>query len=292
MSALAVVLRMGVDRQASSLGLNAAFRGTAGVVTLIFAAFHIDWGRFPELWRVAGWAGMLASVFFWFAGFASIKAVQLGPLSVSWTVLRCSMVLPAMASLLYWQEVPLAPVSRTLVLRLLGMGIIFASMVVLGLDRLGRERRNKSSIQVGRGSVKVWLWWLVAVFWGEGAWEISLRATRSFPDNETRLFFVTLVFIGAFVITLPVMGLAGAKMGRFEWGYGSLAGVCGMAASGSRVWALRDVDGMVVFPVTTVSVMLLVQLAGCLGWREKTSRMGWAGFLCAIAGVLFLTLKI
>ncbi len=291
MSALAVALRLGVAKGASPLGLNAVFRATAGVVMLVVMASTVDASRFAEVWVVAGRIGLTAGLFYWLAGFAVIKAVQLGHLGVSWTVLRCSMVLPTLASLLYWREVPLWPVSGTLILRLLGIVLTTSAVVALGFDRAGQVSRPGASGDRSRTG-RAWLLWMAAAFLGQGAWEISIRATRSFPDDQTRMLFVTLVFAFASLFTLPLMGIFKARVGRTELRYGLLAGVLGLLASALRVWAIRDVDGIIVFPTTTITVILLVQLASRTIWRERVGRLGLGGFALAFAGILLLTLRL
>ncbi len=287
---LAVVTRIGTRSGAGPLGMNAVFRGTAGVIMLVVAISTTDSSSIEQVWRLTGWSGLIAAMFFFWAGFAAIKAVQLGHLSISWTVLRCSMILPTLASLFYWHEVPLCPASRTLIMRLGGIAVVTLAVVLLGLDH-ARNKRALASGGSAKGGSKAWVLWLMAAFLGQGGWEIMLRSTRTLPDDQSRFFFVTIVFMGAFLITLPVMVAVKAKLGRKELFYGSMLGVCGLLASGSRVWALRDIDGIIVFPVTTVSVMILVQIAGAAIWREKVGKWGLVGFAAAVIGVLALTIR-
>lgn len=100
-----------------------------------------------------------------------------------------------------------------------------------------------------------------------------------------------MVFVGAFLISVPVMVAAKARLGRKELLYGVLAGVCGLVASGSRVWAVQELDGIIVFPVTTVSVMILAQIIGTTAWGERVGKWGFVGVGLAIAGVLALSIR-
>ncbi len=290
MTMLAVLLRMGTRSGAGALGMNTVFRGTSAVVMLMVASFTMDLSRLRQVWDLVGFSGVISAMFFFWAGFAAIKAVQHGHLGISWTILRCSMVLPTLASLFYWHEVPLCPASRTLIMRLGGIAVVTLAVVLLGLDH-ARNKRALASGGSGKGGSKAWAFWLAAAFFGQGGWEIMLRSTRTLPDDQSRFFFVTMVFMGAFLITLPVMVAVKARLGRKELLYGALLGVCGFVASGSRVWAIRELDGIVVFPVTTVSVMILVQIAGAAIWRERVGKWGLVGFVAAVIGVLALTIR-
>jgi len=294
MSALAIILRWSVGRGAEPHGLNAAYRITGGLVTLALALPSLDWQRLSEFWHVAGAAACIAAVFYWLTGLASIKCVELGPLGASWTVIRCSMVIPALASLLYWHEVPLWPPSPTLGCRLLGLFAVAGALVLLG------GRRGKAAVAAGaagaatgvRAGVRTaWLGWLALAFVAQGAWEVCLRATRSYPDSASRSFFLLVTFSLAMLLAGGGSLAARVRIGRREVLFGILAGTCALAGSGLRVWALRDVDGIIVFPATTAGVLLLVQAAGCLLWGERVSRRGLGALALAILGIALLAVR-
>ncbi len=291
MSLLPVFFRMGTRAGAGALGINAVFRATAAAIMLAVAMFTTDTSRLREVWSLAGWTGVIGAVLFGLAGFASIKAVQLGHLGASWTILRCSMIIPTLASLLYWREVPLLPVSATLLMRLAGIAVATSAVIMLGIDR-AKKSGSATPADPGRKGSKAWYFWVLAAMLGQGGWEVVLRSTRALPDDSSRMFFITMVFTGAFLITVPVMIAVKVRPGRKELLYGFLAGVCGLAASGSRVWAIRELDGIVVFPVTTVSVMILAQIIGAAAWGERVGKWGIIGFVLAVAGVLALTVRL
>jgi len=288
MSLLAVCLRLGTARGADPLALNLVFRGTAGSLTIAAVLRSVPLSELAASWQIAGNQALLAAVFYWLAGYAAIKAVQLGHLGATWTVTRCAMVLPTTASLLIWHEVPLSPVSSLLVQRLGGIAVTTIAVILLGIDR----RRSQVSAASHPDQAKhlgAWFFWLAAAFFGQGGWEICLRATRTLPDHNARLMFVMIVFTGAFVLTIPMVVVMRTPLRRKDLAYGVLAGVVATFASGLRVWALRDLDGVIVFPVTAVSVATLVMLAGRLLWRERIGAWGMAGFFAALAGMLMLT---
>jgi len=135
-----------------------------------------------------------------------------------------------------------------------------------------------------------WVAWLVVVFLAQGSWEIMLRSTRPLTTDAARAFFMTVVFGGSMVLSSFSVLAARPRLRRTEWWYGGLAGLCGFIGSGVRPWALRDLDGVIVFPATAVGVMLLVQLAGTTIWKHHLGRWGYLGLAGAVAGVLMMTL--
>jgi drug/metabolite transporter (DMT)-like permease len=289
MSALAVILRWALWRGTDAHGLNAVYRVTGGLITLALTLPVLDWQRLPELCRLAGAAAVVAGVFYWLTGLASIKSVELGSLGVSWAVIRCSMVIPALASLLYWREVPLWPPSPALGCRLLGLAAVVGALGLLG----GRRTDAAAAVAASASSVRrrAWLGWLSLAFVAQGSWEVCLRTTRSFPDNQARSFFLLVAFSLAMVLAGAGFAIRRVRLGRRELLFGLLAGGCALLASGLRVWALRDVDGIIVFPATTASVMLMVQAAGSVIWHERITGRGAVGLALAVAGIVLLTVQ-
>lgn len=290
MTTTALLFRVGMERRANALGFYAAYRSISAAAMLVVAGVSLEWSRLPELWDTAGTLGIIAGLCFWLSGFAGLKAVQLGHLGMSWTVQRCSMVIPTLASLFYWREVPIWPITVPLIARVAGMGTIVVAVILIGVDRV-THAQTRPSHAAGHGSLKAWALWLAAAFFAMGAWETCLRATHRLADDQARLLFVTITFTCAAFISVPAMVTLRAPFGKKEILYGSLAGVCSLIASGLRPWALRDLRGIIVFPVTTASVILLVQLSGMAIWRERVGRWGAMGFAAAIVGVLLVALK-
>lgn len=282
-----ISLRAGAEAGAESLGMNAIFRVSAGVpcaVALLLMAEPDQWGA---LWSAAGWMALVGAVFFFISGYSTLRMVQLGHLGLSYTLLRCSMVLPTAASILYWHEVPLSPVTRLLLLR--GAGVVFtvAAIVCIGIDRNRQQAREP---EAARGNHRLWLLWSCSAFVAQGCWEIMLRATRGFPDDQTRAFFTAMVFFLTALMSLPMLATKSARVGRTELGWGIVAGVCSLLGTGLRPWALRQIDGVIVFPATTVTVTLLLLGVGAWWWRERLGRLGVAGVVAAIVGILMLAL--
>lgn len=300
MAAIAPVFRLGADRQADPLGVNLVFRVSAGLVYVAALAFVVSPSRWPGMMASIGMHGAVAAVCFWLAGYAAIKAVHSGHLGVTWIVTRVSMVIPTLASILYWREVTIVPLNVVIVLRASGLVVAVAAIAMLGVDQWKLARRRKLELadtpepasDAAHRSRYIWPFWLTCSFLSQGSWEITLRATRSLPDDDSRLMFMGMVFIGAGLLSVPVMLAARPRLGRREFGFGAMAGVCSLVGSGVRPFALRDIDGVIVFPVTTICVMLLVLTIGAIFWRERVGKLGLLGTLAAIAGVVLLTVRV
>jgi hypothetical protein len=286
MIGLALAMRAAMRGGAEPFGTNMVFRVTAGTVMVATAAWTMDSGGVGRTLASVGLPAACGAVFFFLSGIASLKAVQHGHLGLSWSVLRCSMILPVLASILIWHELPLRPVSGLLLVRAGGLGLACVAIFLIGWGQTSGRDGESSGSRQGHGP---WLAWLAVAFLAQGGWEIVLRATRGFPGGPERMVFVTLVFAGAGVFSGVSTAVRKDPVGRKEIGYGILMGILGLLASGSRVWALRDIDGIIVFPVTTITVMLAVQALATVVWRERTARLSMVGFVLAVASILLIT---
>lgn len=287
LSAVACLFRQGMLKGASPLGFNFVFRITAALLYFGFACATLNWPDLPRLFAATAVLSLITASFFWISGFASLKVAQLGPIGIGWTILRCSMIISTLASLFYWHEVT-TETPALFVARLAGMAIATIAIIFYGRDRARHSRTQPDQHKTFR----TWCAWLAVAFCAQGGWEICLRATRELlHDNQARILFISIVFIAAGLLSIPTMRISGARIGRKELLYGSLAAIASAIGSGVRPWILRELDGSIVFPVTTISVIIMVQLAGIFFWREKISRGTILAFILAIGGILLLTLR-
>jgi len=283
-SAFTLAMRYSVGKGAAPLALNLVVRGTISVCALVFLLIRGDLGPVVSHWKISALLGGVGAVSYWLAGLGALQSVRRGPLGISWTILRCSMIVPVLASIFYWRELALSPVSGLLVMRLFGIVLGLCTVVVCGMGRRGTgpgapRRRTK------RG----WAPWMAAAFLAQGTWGICVRATRAFPSDGSRAGFLLFAFAASCVLTAPVLAVTRTPVRWKELKYGLILGVCSLLTTSCRVMALKFVDGTIVFPVTTVTVMLVAQGAGRFLWKER-SRYAALGLALGIAAVLLLAI--
>ena len=283
-SLMSVLMRYSLGKGATALALNFTYRGTAALAMLAWIAFRAEPMQMGADWGF-GWVFMaVASLSYWPTGLASIKSVQLGPLGPTWTILRCSMVIPVLASILYWGELSIWPPDGQAVARVSGVIIGLVTVVVCGSRGRGGNGGN-----LGRPTRDHWMPWMAAAFLAQGVWEICLRATRSLSSGGDRIAFLLCIFIASSLLTVPPLLIRGVRVKGRDLAYGVLLGLCALGGTGCRVRALREVDGTIVFPATTVCAMLLTQLAGRYVWGETTPR-ATLGLVLGVVSVMLLAL--
>jgi len=279
----AVAFRFSADRGCKPIGVNFAFRLCSGVIgTTVMVVSLRDEGFSGIPLAVWGWA-FVGGVFFWSAGYANLRASGLGHLGITWSVTRCAMVMAVIASVVAWHEIPLSVDSAALWVTAAGVLLTGAALILFGIDRLHAGQNNRKQ----HGS-RLWATWLAGAFLLQGGWEVSLRAAGSFEADRYRAVYIGTVFFTAMVLSAATLFAKRIRMGRGEWLYGGLAGVCSVLGSGLRPYAVRELPGVFVFPVTAVGIMLLTQAASAMIWKSRLGRWGWLGVLAAGAAVFLL----
>lgn len=286
LGALSALMRYSVRQGTDPLALNLTFRGTVVVYMLVPLLFKGE-PVAPLAREVAGdWLWVVTSLSFWVAGIGSIKSVQLGPLGASWTILRCSMLVPVTVSILYLRELPLSPVSGLLVARLSGVALGLCTAALYGYS----YHRSQGDSGLRPGDKRRWMLWAGTTFAAQGAWETCLLGARGLTQDAS-YFFLFLVFAGCFLLTIPLLAARRIRVRFQEVKYGALLGVCAMLGTTLRLDAIRSLGGTVVFPTTTVTGILFAQAAGRWIWRERLPNAG-LGLAMGVAAVLLLTLRI
>jgi len=290
MTLLAVLFRAAMVKGGTPIGFNVIFRTSTALFWGVGAWVTLDGFRLEAFLTPAGLLGAVALAAFIMSGVSAAKAVQLGPLGVSWTIMRCSMVLATFASLFYWREVtPATPVR--FVARLAGVAVAVAAIILFGMDHSRRYQRPGGA-SGARRHLKAWFLWIAVALLAQGGWETCLRATREVcADDRARMVFLTVVFLGAGAVAVPFAPLKRTRPNRCDLLYGCLAGLAGAVGSGMRPWAIRDLGGAFVFPATAIIVTLGVQVAARVIWKERFGRLGIAATAMTIIGILLLTIR-
>lgn len=278
MAGMPVVLRAATREGASPWVLNSVFRIIGGGVALVsLGTVSRSLGSSLTMELVA--AMVLGGACYWLTAYASTHAIREGHLGITWTVTRFGMVVPTLASLFYFGEFALLT-ERGLSSLLGGLLLVMLAILLFAVDQV-RHYQKTGTLQV------TWKWaiWLVLAFLTMGAWETSLAYAGNLPDDPSRFLFLHGVFLtsGLFSVFLLVGGKRTPT--RIEWKYGLLAALCAVVGSGLRPWAVMELGGRIVFPLTAIGVMMLVQVAGQGIWKERVGRWGWTGFGAAFLAV-------
>ncbi len=107
--------------------------------------------------------------------------------------------------------------------------------------------------------------------------------------GERDAFFVV-VFAAATLVTIPVALKHRAEIGRGDFAYGGVVGVCNIGVNLSTLLALTLLPGAVVYPLINSGGLLLVTVLAWLVFKEKISRVNALGVALTLAAVLLINL--
>ena len=195
------------------------------------------------------------------------------------------MVIPTAASVVLWRDVPLSFTSPALWLVTGTVVLLLVGIFLSGLDQILRERANQTRLH------KPWVIWLLLAFAGQGMWEITLRASGAFPAETDRQVYLALVFVIAMLISAGTVVVMRIPLRWLDWRFGLLLGVLATLATLMRPYAIRDLSGVVVFPMTAMGTMLLMNLASITLWKTHLGKWGYIGLGAAVAATILLCFR-
>lgn len=131
----AIFMKWGAVRGVEATDANLTFRVSSAALALIWVlSGGQDWQQ-PYLGTAAG-LGVACGLLAFGSGYAVFRALDFGPLNLTYCVVRLSTVIPVLASIIWWGELRGADVEPAEVIRkLLGIGLMLAALTLLGRGR-------------------------------------------------------------------------------------------------------------------------------------------------------------
>ncbi len=212
--------------------------------------------------------------------------IAVGGLAVTLTMLRLSVVVPVLGSILIWGESPS-------MLRIIGILLALSALPLVGSD----ARRTAHQIGLRRPML---LMFLAIAMSGSGA--LAAKAFVEIQSASTSIDYSLFVFIGATgstILTWPLARhlagrrdltwFAGSDGGARSWrrwaGLGAALGAANVAQNTALVQALAELPGSFVFPVISSGYLLLITLADYVIWKRRFGRITLIGIVLAVAGL-------
>jgi drug/metabolite transporter (DMT)-like permease len=201
-------------------------------------------------------------------------------ISISWTVLQYSVLLPFLLSVIIFNEHPRIGA-------LLGVGCIFISIPLFGLGKgAGKEERSIPTIRIGL------LLFLASFLTGV---MFSIPKFYSHIDQTggtfTLLFYSGMpMVVTALVLTLINVGKdIGTKMNMGVFVLSLYMTAANVAAVALLVISLRYLDGSIVYPLRTVVNVLSIFIMSFIFFREKATFLEAVGAVIALAGLVLVS---
>lgn len=268
--AIALILKLNEVRGGNRLLLIGANYVVASLLSLAMLRGGVYWPGF----KAAG-LGVAAGIDFVLGFLLMMAGISMGPLAVPVTVMRLSVAVPIVASILIWNESPG-------VYQWSGIGLGTAAIVLFG----------KSLAGDGSGPRRGGSYWfvIVSLFFVMGAGDLLLKAYREMAAGVDRMLFTWILFSVAAVFAWVLILIKRVSFDTRTFVFGMLLGVPNLFSTVFILRALQSVPASAAFPFVNLVVILGSTLLGLLLWKEKLERLAIVGLALAAAAVVLLPL--
>jgi drug/metabolite transporter (DMT)-like permease len=188
--------------------------------------------------------GLVAGLLFLGNFFIYQKNIAGNGLSLSVSVMRISVIVPVLVSLLVFRE-------RLELLNGLGIGIALAAFML---------RSNLRDLHA-------WLW-LVALFLVSGATETSLKLFKELGGGSEQVF-IFIIFCSAFFITLAAIVAKRIPVSLAALLFGFAVGIPNRMSTVFFLQGLNTVPAVIAFPLVAIGVMLFSIVSDTLIWKRR-----------------------
>lgn len=201
------------------------------------------------------------------------RSVLLNGIGLSVSVMRISLVMPVLVSVLVFHEPMGLSKAAGLVLTFAALGILFQP---------GRHEAAGSSLTL-----------LVAIFLVTGIVDISLKFFQASEAVLGERLFMASVFCSAGLCTLVLMLRERRPWPtRGETAMGVLVGLPNLTASIFILMALERLPASVAFPVTNLCIIVGGTLLGKFYWHDHVKLKHYIVIVLSLMAILFLTLDV
>jgi len=210
-----------------------------------------------------GLAGGLAQLTFF-------RALRYGALSVSWTIVALSVLVPVLASILFFGE-------HLALWQGVAIGSAVLAVALMGDVELHQVRRPLA-----------WAGWLGLSYVTSGLGGICMKVVGSMEVGRSQAAFLLVGYTASVLLSLPLV--RGRRPGWREAAVGAVRGLAILSANVLLLKAIGLLPGYLVFSAYGTGIVMVNVLAAILLWGERPRGPTVAGMLLAVAAIIVLNL--
>jgi len=267
---IALILKMNEVRGGNRLLLIGANYTVASFLSLALLRGNVYWPGATTFTL-----GTAAGIDFVLGFLLLLSGISRGPLAVPVTVMRLSVAVPIVASILIWKESP---------------GVYQWAGIVLGMISIilfGRSLRDKSSGSSTRGNY----WFvIISLFLVMGAGDLLLKAFRETSPDVSRILFTWILFSVSAVFAWILIWIKRIQFDKRTLVLGLVLGVPNLYSTVFILKALQTVPASLAFPFVNLTVILGSTLLGLIIYKERLGRLAIIGLGAAAIAVVLLPL--
>ncbi len=266
-SMVSLVMRISEGRIGSKTGMVAMNYLTCLLVAGSFMGFGNVMPEHPLAGRTLG-MGVINGIFY-----------MAGLLMMQYNIPRNGVVLPSVFSRMGGLLVPLAVAilffhEAPTVMQILGSVLAIAAILILNYQKDAGNVGDKKA--------------LVMLFIADGLAGIMAKVFSEIGDQVLSPNFLFFTFSSAFVFCSMIVLMKKERPGLREVGFGMMVGVPNFMGARFTLKALETIPAVIVYPMRSVSTIVIITLAGTLFFREKLSRRQLAAMGIILASLILL----
>ena len=208
--------------------------------------------------------------------------IRLSGVVVTAAIVRLSIVIPILVSMLFWQEIPNL---------WQGIGLLLTFLAIPLLSQREKEPIDKwtpsrPEISQGLGFAVV-----ITILLVTGISRLTMKAFNEMCPIDEKSFYMTLLFGVCTVVYLGVCLRQKVWPNWWETFYGVLIGACNVGGSWALLVALDKVSALIAFPMSSSGGVLFTMFVGMVFLHERLSRTSLIGALLAMIALIFVNLQ-
>jgi len=203
-------------------------------------------------------------------------STRLSGVAVTTIAGKLSMVIPILFSILYFSE-------KTTVLKISGLFIATLAVVLTSYRPIDKAKNIKLIILP------------IAIFLGSGITDSIVKYAQTYHvPNSLSLLFPAVVFLTALLLGLVFILIKPTSVSKnisiAELIGGTILGIANFGSLYFFILALNNskLDSSIVFGLNNICIVLFSILIGLVFFKEKFSRVNFAGVLMAVIAILIL----
>ena len=199
--------------------------------------------------------------------------MRIGGVSIAVAVLQLSVVVPTVASLLFFHE------------RLDGLQGIGVMLALIALPLLSRAR---AATETERAPVAVVAVALVLLFGVTGVSGVTVKAFQVYAPSGDRFVFAAVLFGFASLVTAIATWVRRVPWGPLALPVGGAVGLTNLLQLVFTLSAFAALPAVVVFPVSSALTVVLNTLLAMRFWAERPDRRARVGIGLAVVSAVLL----
>ncbi len=235
---------------------------------LAWGAWRTLGSNSPLIWSLGIFVGVMYVLCLWLFS----RAISIGGLALSTTLMRLSSAIPTLGSLILFAE-------QTNPYQLLGIVLAFVCLPLASKEplRLG---------QAGKEALKGMIWGLL-LFAAYGITDFVFKVQAELEPLANPNAFMATIFGTALLLTFPqLFNKIRPTRACLAWGF--ILGSTNVLATYFWIRTLTHIPGSVAFPTLALGVIVVTTLASLLIWREKLRPANYTFLFLASVAVFLI----